>query len=142
MSSPSTTVSSPSVSAIDNAPPTVAVRWFRPQSSSAHLDLPTAPVVASTSQSVLWQALTESESEQCEAEWNALTEDERHATEELASGMSDTGDDDVENTDDEEGLVGIMIGEDRLFEVNVRAMTVSRIGPPNQEKETINQSLV
>ncbi|EJC98098.1 uncharacterized protein FOMMEDRAFT_171452 [Fomitiporia mediterranea MF3/22] len=104
--------------------PALAVRWMRPLSASALLELPTAPVVLSTAKD--WQALTAEESSECEIAWRKLSDEERKAAEEDESteGVSR----DSEDIDDEdEDIIGVSIARDKLFEVDVRRMRLRPI---------------
>ena len=111
-----------------NTPPELIVRWFRPQGSSALLDLPSAPVAIPSKESN-WQAFTEEESAACEEAWWALGPEERrriHEAEAYGTLYSD-----IERTEEDEDAlkdkVGVAIAKDRLFEVDVRSMRVRRV---------------
>lgn len=109
----------------EEPPPHLAVRWMRPLSSSALLELPTAPVVVATSnKDISWQAFTAGESLECETAWQNLTDEDRKVAEE------GTGAEDAERTtedidDEDEDTIGVSIAKDKLFEVDVRSMRVS-----------------
>lgn len=108
----------------DGQQPPLNVRWMRPKSSSAFLELPTAPIPLTNSKDISWLAFTEEESKECEDAWNLLSDAEKKAAADAVAQEkteSDTGDDDEE---DEEETVGVSIAQDKLFEVDVRRMQV------------------
>jgi hypothetical protein len=106
--------------------PSLVVRWLRPQTATALLDLPTAPIALSTQKEVPWQAFTAEESEACEAAWQALSDEDKRRSEgygvgsETASEKSPSVEEEVEDED----TVGVSIARDKLFEVDVRRMKV------------------
>ena len=101
--------------------PPLAVRWMRPKSSTAHLELPTAPIALTSQKDVVWIPFTVEESLECEAAWASLSDDEhkracesnRPESSEISSGE-----------EEDEEFVGVSIAEDKLFEIDVRSMTV------------------
>ncbi|KIJ54720.1 hypothetical protein M422DRAFT_41955 [Sphaerobolus stellatus SS14] len=120
----------------ESAPPSIAIRWLRPSTSTPYLQLPTAPVTISIADT--WIAFTEEESAQCEEAWNALSEEQRAAAETAgesgtrpgsSQATSETGDNQEvpSDTEDTEETVGVTIFEDRLFEVDVRTMELKPI---------------
>ncbi|KAI5122806.1 hypothetical protein M0805_000148 [Coniferiporia weirii] len=107
--------------------PKLAVRWMRPQASSALLELPTVPIVQSSHKDVTtWQAFTAEESSKCELAWQALSDEERKLAEEERA-VEELDSDDVDDDDDDEQTVGVSIAKDRLFEVDVRSMQLRPI---------------
>lgn len=133
------TTTMPSSSAVSlpdvSSPPPLIVRWLRPQTATAFLDLPTAPITLSSQKEVPWQAFTAEESEACEAAWRALSDEERRTSEAAAADCESTSeqrtpsaDDDLDEDDD---TVGVSIAKDKLFEVDVRRMRV-------RERTTLN----
>lgn len=113
------------MSADENAssPPLITVRWLRPTMSTPYLQLPTAPITASTVDT--WIALTEEESLECEKAWNTLSDEERTVAV-LAS--EDRGSKQCHrrgSSEDDEDSVGISIFDDKLFEVDVKSMEAS-----------------
>lgn len=98
---------------------------MRPQASSAFLDLPTTPVTASSQKDLSWQAFTAEESAECEAAWLNLSDEERRLAEE-DEGMSTTAGKSEDPDDEDRDTVGVSIAKDKLFEVDVRSMQVSR----------------
>lgn len=108
----------------DEPPPPLTVRWMRPQTASAILELPTAPITSISQKDIGWQAFTAEESELCEAAWQKLSsEDRRRAEEGEDEDDEQRTSNDIE--DDEEDIVGVSIAKDKLFEVDVRTMRVS-----------------
>lgn len=105
-------------------PPSIAIRWLRPTTSTALLQLPTTPVTVNSIDS--WVALTAEESLECETAWNALSEVEKAIA--LESSWNNTTDTDkaahTEDSDSEDETIGVTIFDDRLFEVDVRTMEV------------------
>ena len=107
----------------DEPPPPLSVRWMRPQTASAILELPVAPIANIQQKDIGWQAFTAEESEQCEEAWQNLSTEER-------AGAESGEDDDVDKrsssdlNDEEEDVVGVSIAKDKLFEVDVRSMRV------------------
>ena len=97
---------------------------MRPQAATVHLELPTAPIVASTQKEVTWQAFTASESAACEETWQAMSEEERRRAESEGGG-EDASKGGIEDPDEEEDTVGVTIAKDKLFEIDVQTMTVS-----------------
>lgn len=107
-------------------PPPLAVRWMRPQAATVYLELPTAPIVASTQKDVTWQAFTAAESAACEATWQTLSEEEQGVAE--SEGVDDEASKGgIEDPDEDEDKVGVTIAKDKLFEIDVQTMTVSYI---------------
>ncbi|THH10470.1 hypothetical protein EW145_g1291 [Phellinidium pouzarii] len=110
----------------DDPPPRLAVRWMRPQMSSALLELPTVPIVLSSQKDVTWQAFTAEESSECEEAWQALSDQERRMAEEEKNSTEDpTCSEDID--DDDEEIIGVSIAKDKLFEVDVRSMRLRPI---------------
>ena len=108
----------------EDTPPVLAVRWMRPLSSSALLELPTAPVTLSTATKD-WQAFTAEESAACEDAWQKMSDEEKSAAEwEDHAEDSRRSSDDIDNED--EDTVGVSIAKDKLFEVDVKSMRVSQ----------------
>lgn len=106
-------------------PPPLAVRWMRPQTATAFLELPIVPIVASSQKDISWQAFTEEESEACETAWAGLSANEKAEAEadesdDVSNDVLDEGQD-----EEEEDKVGVSIAKDKLFEVDVRSMKVS-----------------
>ena len=122
----------------DDTPPPLIVRWLRPQTASAYLDLPTAPITLSTQKEIPWQAFTAEESAACEAAWQALSNVERKRSEGLDVGGGEEGGEDGQNVRSndkvvDEDTVGVSIARDKLFEVDVKRMQVSnRVIPLNR----------
>ncbi|KAH8114537.1 DDHD domain-containing protein [Phellopilus nigrolimitatus] len=110
----------------DYSPPPLSVRWMRPQASSAFLNLPTAPVTASSQKDLSWQAFTAEESAECEAAWLNLSDEERRLAEE-DEGMSSTSGKSEDPDDEDRDTVGVSIAKDKLFEVDVRSMQLRPI---------------
>lgn len=106
--------------AIEELPPPLDVRWMRPKSSSAILELPTAPITMSNSpKDTLWQAFSVEESIGCEAAWQELSEEERRHSED--DDETDVSKQHEEDEDDDDETVGVSIAKDKLFEVDVRS---------------------
>ncbi|KZS90434.1 hypothetical protein SISNIDRAFT_475303 [Sistotremastrum niveocremeum HHB9708] len=118
-------------------PPYFKVRWLRPYISTAYLDLPANPIVPSGSTSSgAWQALSERESEECEKIWETLSDEDKIEAEKEEEDAANSGETADENTEDK---VGVSVGKDRLFEVDVRHMRLVPIywklnGPPLRMK--------
>lgn len=107
-------------------PPPLVVRWMRPQAATVYLELPTAPIVASTQKDVTWQAFTAAESAACEATWQSMSEEEQRVAE--SEGVEDEASKGgIEDPDEDEDKVGVTIAKDKLFEIDVQTMTVSYI---------------
>ena len=107
-------------SAIEELPPPLDVRWMRQKSSTAILELPTAPVTVSNSpKDTLWQAFSVEESAGCEAAWQELSEEERRRSED--DDDTDVSKQHEEDEDDDDETVGVSIAKDKLFEVDVRS---------------------
>lgn len=111
----------------DPPSPPLVPRWLRPTSSSAILELPTAPVtLASTPKDdVTWQAFTAEESAACEEAWQSLSDEEKQRAEQGPSEDEDGRQSIDADDDDEEDTVGVSIAKDKLFEVDVRRWSVS-----------------
>ncbi len=105
-------------------PPPLAVRWMRPQTAAVHLELPVAPIVASTQKEVSWQAFTAAESAACEATWQSMSEEEQRQAE-SEEGGDQAAKGGIEDADEEDDKVGVTIAKDKLFEIDVPTMTVS-----------------
>ncbi|KZT35133.1 hypothetical protein SISSUDRAFT_1064729 [Sistotremastrum suecicum HHB10207 ss-3] len=120
-----------------SGPPHFKVRWLRPYISTAYLDLPANPIVPSGSTSSgAWQALSERESEECEKIWETLSDEDKIEAEKEEEDAANSGETADENTEDK---VGVSVGKDRLFEVDVRHMRLVPIywklnGPPLRMK--------
>jgi len=67
-----------------------------------------------------WTKLTREESDRCEQAWRALAEEEKANSLRASSDRIPVVEDGKE-----ELLPGVSIGKERLFEVDVRTMTVS-----------------
>ncbi|KAF8575448.1 hypothetical protein K439DRAFT_1641371 [Ramaria rubella] len=105
-------------------PPPSPVRWFRPTSSTLHLQLPTAPILVANVDT--WIALSVQESEKCEEAWKALPKEQQIAAEEAVDSDRPQPDSEEDQADEDE-TVGVTISEDRLFEVDVRLMELRPI---------------
>jgi hypothetical protein len=113
-------------------PPPQPVRWFRPYISTAHLELLSTPVLAQTAESDKWVALTESESDACERIWQSMSQEEKDAA--LKYGSSNEPGPEKEGGEiaqDREILpstepseVGVPVGKERLFEIDVKHLMV------------------
>ena len=112
----------------ENAPQCF-VSWMRPQNATAYLELPSAPVTAGP-KDTSWLAFTDEESAACEEAWQALPEEERHNIEQsaaentIAGGELAVDEEDVELHDEK---VGVSIARDKLFEVDVKSLTVRKL---------------
>jgi hypothetical protein len=101
--------------------PEIHVRWWHSSHGTAHLELLATPSAKISSLS--WTKLTRDESNSCEEAWKALTEEEKADSQRtpsdrpIAAGVVEEGEDEL--------LLGVPIGKERLFEVDVRTMTVS-----------------
>ena len=117
-----------SAASLPDKPPPLAVRWLRPQTATAYLDLPTAPITLSVQKEVPWQAFTAEESKACEAAWQSLSEEEKRKSEEYSMGNGSTSEGKSSNVDaaveEDEDTVGVSIARDKLFEVDVKRMRV------------------
>jgi hypothetical protein len=107
---------------MSDGPPQIHIRWFH--AGTSHL-LSTAPITLGSS--VTWEPLSEEESNLCEKAWQALSEEDRAAT--LNNEIVDNDDaardrPEDDGSDDEDGLVGIPVATDQLFEVDVKRMKV------------------
>ena len=107
----------------EQKPPPLNVRWMRPKSSSAFLELPTAPISLTNTKDLSWLAFSEEESKQCEDAWEQLSEEEKKTASELGNQEKSNSENGDEEDDDEE-TVGVSIAQDKLFEVDVRRMQV------------------
>ncbi|KAG8813486.1 hypothetical protein FRC17_001553 [Serendipita sp. 399] len=98
--------------------PDVHVRWWHSSHGAAHLELLATPAAKVSSQS--WIKLTRDESNRCEAAWKSISDEER----ETPISLDDERDEDALQ-------VGVSIGKERLFEIDVRSMVrhvdVSRV---------------
>lgn len=107
-------------SVTDEMPPPLDVRWMRPTSSSAILELPTAPVTLSNSpKDISWLAFTAEESAGCETAWQDMSEEKKKLAEEDED--PDVSKQHEEDEEDDDETVGVSIAEDKLFEVDVRS---------------------
>src|ERR1700761_6936377 len=97
------------------------IRWFRPFISTSHLELLPTPVLAPSSDANKWVALTDLESNECEALWNSLDPLERLSGDASENEIEKDGRLSPENTLSE---IGVGIGKEKLFEVDVRRMKV------------------
>ena len=111
----------------DQPPPPLIPRWLRPTSSSAILELPTAPITLASSPKgdVTWQAFTAEESAQCEEAWQNLSEEERRQAEDDSLDNQSSPNSAEDYDDEEDDTVGVSIAKDKLFEVDVRRWSVS-----------------
>lgn len=97
------------------------VRWWHSSHGTAHLELLATPSAKISSLS--WTKLTRDESDRCEEVWQALTDEEKKLSQEpksdqpVAAPVIEDGEEDL--------LLGVPIGKERLFEVDVKTMTVS-----------------
>ena len=109
---------------INPSPPQLVTRWMRPQSSSAVLELPTAPVTMSVQKDkdISWHPFTEEESSECETACQNLSEEERQSAENDEHDNVSKSSEDIDDEDDD--IVGVSIAKDKLFEVDVRSMRV------------------
>jgi hypothetical protein len=97
------------------------VRWWHSSHGTAHLELLATPSAKISSLS--WTKLTRDESDRCEDAWQALTEEEKAESQRSSSDRPVAAP--VIEEGEEELLLGVPIGKERLFEVDVRTMTVS-----------------
>jgi hypothetical protein len=101
--------------------PKVHVRWWHSSHGVQHLELLATPSTKVSSLS--WTKLTREESDNCEREWQALSDDEKQASmrsepdQPVAAAVYEDGEEDL--------LLGVPIGKEKLFEVDVRTMSVS-----------------
>ncbi|GJJ15605.1 hypothetical protein Clacol_009883 [Clathrus columnatus] len=102
--------------------PSIQVRWLRPTTSTALLQLPTTPITVNHINT--WVALSAEESLKCEIAWNDLSKDEQAIALESSRDNNKTTANDaaIEESDSEDETVGVTIFQDRLFEVDVRSM--------------------
>jgi hypothetical protein len=100
--------------------PQIHVRWWHSTHGLAHMELLATPSAKISSQS--WTKLSRDESDRCEAAWQELTEEEKRAS----IARSNPEDLSPSRGEDEEHpqVLGVPIGKERLFEVDVRTMTV------------------
>ncbi|KAG8808008.1 hypothetical protein FRC17_004176 [Serendipita sp. 399] len=97
--------------------PDVHVRWWHSSHGAAHLELLATPAAKVSSQS--WIKLTRDESNRCEAAWKSISDEEREAPIPL------------DDERDEDALqVGVPIGKERLFEIDVRSMVNRPVDEP------------
>ncbi|KAG8812689.1 hypothetical protein FRC19_002992 [Serendipita sp. 401] len=109
--------------------PDIHVRWWHSSHGAAHLELLATPAAKVSSQS--WTKLTREESNMCEETWRSLTDEEK---------QSPRIPDDEHEEDNLQ--VGVSIGKERLFEVDVRSMTMYPVywklsGPPINVRRVI-----
>ncbi|PVF99520.1 hypothetical protein CPB86DRAFT_825001 [Serendipita vermifera] len=100
--------------------PKIHVRWWHSTHGLAHMELLATPSAKISTQS--WTRLTRDESDRCEAAWQELTEEEKRAsieTSEPEEPSPSTGEDGEDPL-----ILGVPIGKERLFEVDVRTMTM------------------
>lgn len=102
-------------------PPRIHVRWFHSAHGVPHLDLLAMPSVKAPSNN--WVQFTRDESDRCEEAWEAFNHDLVHEEDQIPNEQVPVKA--VIDTDDENLTLGVPIGKERLFEVDVRAMKVS-----------------
>ncbi|KIM30120.1 hypothetical protein M408DRAFT_328513 [Serendipita vermifera MAFF 305830] len=107
------------------------VRWWHSSHGAAHLELLATP--SAKISPLLWTKLTREESDRCEEAWQALTDEEKKQSQQpkpdqpIAEPVIEDGEEDL--------LLGVPIGKERLFEVDVKTMTMYPVfwkltGPP------------
>lgn len=100
--------------------PQVHVRWWHSSHGVAHLELLAAPSTKVSSHT--WTRLTREESDNCEKAWQALSDEEKQASmrsepdRPVSTALYEDGEEDL--------LLGVPIGKEKLFEVDVRTMKV------------------
>ncbi|CCA71004.1 related to phosphatidic acid-preferring phospholipase A1 [Serendipita indica DSM 11827] len=120
--------------------PEIHVRWWHSSHGVAHLELLATPAAKISTGS--WTKLSRDESNGCEAAWRNLSDQERLSS----TPINDVIDDEppltaVEEIEDDPSI-GVAIGKERLFEVDVRTMTMHAVfwklsGPPIRVRRTI-----
>jgi hypothetical protein len=101
--------------------PEIHVRWWHSSHGTAHLELLATPSAKISSLS--WTKLTRDESSRCEEAWQTLTDEEKANSQRTSPDRPIAATTTVEEGEDEL-LLGVPIGKERLFEVDVRTMTV------------------
>lgn len=102
--------------------PQVHVRWWHSSHGVAHLELLATPSAKVSSLS--WTSFTREESDNCERAWQALSDEEKQASmrseldQPVAAAIYEEGEEDL--------LLGVPIGKEKLFEVDVRTMRVRK----------------
>jgi hypothetical protein len=131
-----------------DTPPPMHIRWFHAGHGLAHLDLLATPIPIlpkATSASITsWTAFTREESDFCETGWHALSDEQRANALAGDPGLPVAepvinADDEVRQstnqmssflnvlftyTQQEELILGVPIGKERLFEVDLRTLRV------------------
>lgn len=107
-------------------PPNIHVRWWYASHGTTQLELPATPSAKVSPQP--WTKLTREESDRCEQAWQALSDEEKLASLHNIADQPVTPA--VAGDEEEDLMLGVPIGKERLFEVNVKTMTVCRVSCP------------